>query len=144
MSAQQAIENPDVARAFEAYAAAVREKLLRLRQLILEVANENPSIGKLDETLKWGQISYRPHKARVGTTVRIDQSKSSDQYAIYVPCTTTLVDSYRSIYGSALDFEGDRAIVLNLTDDLPEDAIKRCIEMALTYHLSKKIGSANP
>ena len=41
------------------------------------------------------------------------------------------------MYGDELGYEGDRAILLNLDDDLPVDKLKTCIELALTYHLRK-------
>lgn len=110
---------------------------MQLRGLIFEVVAENSAIGDIEETLKWGQISYLPVKRRVGTTIRIDQVKNREQFALYVPCSTNLLDRYRSIFADTFEYEGDRAIILNLEDDLPEDALKACIELALTYHLKK-------
>ena len=134
---QAAITNPDVSAVFERYSDTMRARLMHLRKLILEVVAENPAIGEIEETLKWGQISYLPVKRRVGTTIRIDRVKNSEQYALYVPCSTTLLDSYRNIFADTFDYEGDRAILLNPQDELPEDALKHCIELALTYHLKK-------
>ncbi|MGB7338360.1 MAG: DUF1801 domain-containing protein [Phototrophicaceae bacterium] len=130
-------ENRDVQAIFDAYPDAVRAKLTQLRELIVTVVSENPNIGELEETLKWGQISYLPKKRKVGTTIRIDQVKNSNQIALYVPCSTTLIDTYRTIYGDDFSYDGDRAILLNLEDDLPVDKLKICIELALTYHLRK-------
>lgn len=135
---QARIDNSNVKAVFEAYSDDMREKLLALRKLILDVASENPEIGTLQETLKWGQISYLPEKHKIGTTIRIDKTKQDGQYALYVPCSTTLLETYRSMFGDNFEYEGDRAILLNLADDLPVDAIKDCIELALTYHLRKK------
>jgi len=134
---QATIDNSNVKAVFERYSDDVRDKLLALRNAILEVASENPEIGTLEETLKWGQISYLPQKRNVGTTIRIDKTKQAGQYAMYVPCSTTLLDTYRSMFGDDFEYEGDRAILLNLADDLPVDTIKHCIELVLTYHLRK-------
>lgn len=132
---QITIENPDVSAVFEGYSEEFRARLMQLRSLIFEVVAENPVIGDIEETLKWGQISYLPVKRKIGTTIRIDQVKNREQFALYVPCSTNLLDRYRSMFGDIFEYEGDRAIILNLEDDLPEDAIKDCIELALTYHL---------
>lgn len=132
---QAVVENTDVQAVLDRYSEDVQAKLMQLRHLILEVASENPKIGALEETLKWGQISYLPKKRKVGTTVRIDQVKDSQQVAMFVPCSTTLLDTYRTMYADELSFEGDRAILLDIDTDLPIDKLRACIELALTYHL---------
>lgn len=114
----------------------IAAKLTDLRQLILETASENPAIGPLEETLKWGEPAYLPSATKSGTTIRINAHKKSDtEYAIYVNCRTDLVERYKQLYGDVLTFEGTRAVVFNLGDELPVDAVKHCIAMALTYHL---------
>lgn len=100
--------DPAVEAAFEAHPPALRDRLLDLRALIFETAT-----GPLNESLKWGQPAYRPIGTKIGTTVRIDALKgSADSYVVYVPCQTSLVATYRDLYGDALRFEGNRAILL--------------------------------
>jgi len=132
-------DDPTVAAVFEAYPPEVRAKLLRLRALILETAAETEGVGALEETLKWGQPSYLTPETKSGTTIRIDRHKSGDGHtAMFVHCQTHLVDTFREIFGDDLAYEGNRAIVLDADDEIPEPALRHCIAMALTYHLNKK------
>ncbi len=113
----------------------MRARLLALREMILETAGADATIGPLEETLKWGEPAFLTSSTRSGTTIRINRhKKSDDQYALYVPCQTDLVERYRQLYGDQLQFDGNRAVVFNVGDDLPADAVRHCIAMALTYH----------
>ena len=114
----------------------LKEKLFSLRELILETAVENPAIGPLEETLKWGEPAFLTSATKAGTTVRINRhNKDNNQYAIYVHCRTDLLDRYRQLYSDTLTFDGDRAVVFNIAEKPPLEAVKHCIAMALTYHL---------
>jgi hypothetical protein len=136
MSGAAAID-PEIAAVFDAYPREQREALLALRSLILRAAAD-AEVGELVESLKWGQPAYRPAKARVGTTVRIDAVKGSrDRYALYVHCQTTLMDSYKLLYPEAFAFEGDRALIFSTEAEVPQTALKHCIALALTYHRAK-------
>ena len=129
--------NIDVQKKFESYPEHVRPKLEHLRQLILDVATSDESIGELEETLKWGEPAYLTTKSKSGTTVRIDwKPKHPDQYAMYVNCQTKLVDTYRSLFPE-LTCEGDRAVIFDINQALPENEVQVCISMALKYHLTK-------
>ncbi len=116
--------------------ADLNEKLLALRELVLETANENPAIGPLEETLKWGEPAFLTSTTKSGTTIRINRhNKDDNQYAMYVHCQTDLLDRYRQLYGDTLTFDGNRAVVFNIAEKPPIEAVKHCIAMALTYHL---------
>jgi hypothetical protein len=129
--------NTNVQKKFESYPEHIRPKLQHLRQLILDVAASDESIGELEETLKWGEPAYLTTKTKSGTTVRIDwKPKYPDQYAMYVNCQTTLVDTFRSLFPD-LKCEGDRAVVFDINQALPENEVQVCISMALKYHLTK-------
>lgn len=124
---------------FESYPPHLRAKLKALRNLILDVARTTPDVGALDETLKWGQPSYLTTQTGSGSTIRIDRVKSSTpQYAMYFHCQTDLVATFRELYPDKFSFEGNRAIVFDATDTLPERALRHCIGLALTYHLRKR------
>jgi hypothetical protein len=125
-----------VAAVFEGHPVAVRERLLRLRELIIATAAETPGVGALQETLKWGQVSYLTPQSGSGTTVRIDLDGASGQPAIYVNCQTNLVEGYRERYPAAFDYQGTRAVVIGEAPD--EAALRHVIAQALTYHLGKK------
>ncbi|MDB5531261.1 MAG: hypothetical protein JWR51_4364 [Devosia sp.] len=125
-----------VAAVFEGYPAAVRERLLRLRDVIIETAANTAGVGALEETLKWGQVSYLTQQSGSGTTVRIDVDKASGLPAIYVNCQTNLVDGYREVYPEAFAYQGTRAVVIGEKPD--EAALRHVIARALTYHARKK------
>jgi len=128
---------------FDAYPPRLRAPLLKLRELILRVAAETEGVGKLVETLKWGEPAYLPAKGGVGTTVRINALKgSTDRYAVFVNCQTTLIATFRELYPGLFAFEGNRAVVFKVGDRLPVAALKHCVALALTYHLHRRRGAA--
>jgi Domain of unknown function (DU1801) len=127
-----------VAGVFEAYPVALRRKLMALRDLIFKVAAETDGVGKLTETLKWGQPSYLTQESRSGSTVRIDRLKNGDGYAIYFHCQSGLVDRFREIYPDTFSYEGKRAIVLDERGRVPVRALRHCIGLALTHHRGAK------
>jgi hypothetical protein len=134
-----AFNEPGVAAVFDSYPPAVRRKLLALRKLIFDTARRTDGVGKLQETLKWGQPSYLTADTKSGSTVRIDRVKGSDtRYAVYFHCQTSLVETFRALYSDTLRFEGNRAIVLHADEALPGEALAHCIALALTYHRSKR------
>ena len=123
------------------YPTPAAARIRQLRKLILETAAANPEVGPLTETLKWGEPAYLTEKSKSGSTIRIAwKAKAPNQYAIYLNCQTTLVDTYRTLFPE-LRYDGNRAIVFELGDKLPEATVRRCIELALTYHLRKKQGA---
>jgi hypothetical protein len=129
--------NPEVDRLINKYPESAREKLFILRKLILETASENEEIKELEETLKWGEPSYL---AKKGSTVRIDwKEKNPDQYAVYFKCTSKLVPAFKEIFGDIFNYEGNRAIVFQLEDEIPEPELKQCVAAALTYHSVKQL-----
>lgn len=131
------IKNPKVAVVFNNYPEHVRPKMMHLRQLILDTASESEIVNNLEETLSWSEPSY---KSKSGSTVRIDWKESRpNQYAMYFTCTTSLVDTFRKLYGNKLRFEGNRAVVFNLSDEIPDLELKHCISLSLTYHKVKHL-----
>jgi hypothetical protein len=128
---------PEVAKVFAAYPDAMRQKLLMLRALILEVAARTDGVGPLEETLKWGEPSYLTTASKSGSTIRINAA-GPDRYAIYVNCRTNLVDTCRSLYPDDFAYEGDRAVILRLDQAPPLEPLGHCIALALTYHLHKR------
>lgn len=127
---------PGVAAIFASYPPKLQKKLLALRKLILDTAAKLPEVGELQETLKWNQPSYLPVKQRVGTTIRIDAIRDSEtEYAMYVPCSTTLIADFRKKYGKGFNYEKQRAIQFKVNEALPRKEIADLVKMALTYHL---------
>ncbi len=128
------LTNPAVIAVFEQYPDSTRNRLLQLRQMIFDVASQTDGVGELEETLKWGQISYLNPS---GTTIRIDAvADHPEQIAMYVHCQTTLMETYRALFGDLFQFEGHRCIKFDT--DFPVEAVQHCIALALTYRLKKK------
>ena len=99
MAKHKDIENPEVKALFEGYPKEIKSKLLSLRRLIFDVASRTDGVGKLEETLKWGQPSYLTTQTQSGSLVRIDQIKSQEgKYAMFFHCQTTLVDTFKEMY----------------------------------------------
>lgn len=120
---------------FNNYPDSVRNKMLVLRKLVIETAEEIDEITVLEETLKWGEPSYL---TKIGSTIRMDwKSKSPNQYALYFKCTSRLVETFKVLFKNNFNFEGKRAIVFNLEDSIPTEELKSCIKAALTYHKVK-------
>lgn len=129
--------NPEVELVFNSYPDEVREKTRNLRRIIIEVANETEGIDHLEETLKWGEPSYLVKK---GSTLRIGwKEKKPNQYGMYFQCTTQLVPTFRMVYEDLFSFEGNRAIIFQFSDQVPEKELKKCIAAALTYHKVKRL-----
>jgi hypothetical protein len=131
--------DPAVSAVFSSYPKPINAKLLALRRLIFDTAKMTEGVGRLEETLKWGQPSYLTPETKSGSTIRIDQIKSAgNQYAIYFHCQTDLVETFRELYPSEFSYEGNRCIVLDAAEKLPEPALRHCVALALTYHLKKR------
>ena len=127
-------QNSRVAAVFERYPAAVRKQLLRVRELIFDTAASLEGVGPLEETLRWGEPSYLTTQSGTGTMVRINQRPRDDRaFAIYFHCQTNLVATFRARYARHFEFEGNRALVFDVDDELPEAELKECVAMALTY-----------
>jgi hypothetical protein len=131
--------DPAVDAVFAAYPKPLKARLLALRRLIFGTAAATKGVGALDETLKWGQPSYLTAATKSGSTIRIDQVKASaNQYAVYFHCQTDLVATFRELYPNELTYSGNRAVIFNADDAIPETALRHCIALALTYHLRKR------
>ena len=137
--AEPVFGDPAVEAVFAGYPAPTRQRLLDLRQMIIETAADNPAIGPLEEALRWGQPSYLTTRSKSGTTLRIDQVKAEPgRYALYFNCKTDLAATYRDLYGDALEIGGKRSILLNTAEPPPNDALRHCIALALTYHQGRR------
>jgi hypothetical protein len=125
-----------VAKKYESYPKEVRVQLLKIRDLIYQVASQE-KIDDLVETLKWGEPSYI---AKKGSAVRVDwKSKTPDQYGIYFNCNTELIEIFKQIYGDLFKYEGNRAMVFPLAQKIPEKELVHCISLALRYKQLKNL-----
>ena len=139
MHAMHPIKPPDIAAVFASYPEPIRGKLLDLRALIFDVAAHTAGVGALDESLKWGEPAYITAASKSGSTIRIAWKKAKPtQYAMYFNCQTTLVDSFKTMFPTVFTVEGNRALVFSEHDEVPVEALRICIAMALTYQSNKR------
>lgn len=132
----QKIHNPAVADVFEKYPAEMRIKLLFLRTLIFETAAEL-DVGKIEETLKWGEPSYI---TKQGSPIRMDwKSRDPEHYVVYFNCKTVLVETFEALYGNLFCYEGNRAIIFACRELIPVKQLKHCFALALQYHRLKHL-----
>lgn len=129
-----------VTESFDSYPVQARHMLMRLRVLILEVASEN-DIGPVEESLKWGEPSF---SVKGASPVRIDwKEKYPDKCFVFFQCQTSLVETFKEIYGDTFSYDGKRAIVLDLSkkhpQELPVLELKHCIALSLAYHKLKHL-----
>lgn len=128
--------NSDVQEKFDSYPKHILPFMLQLRSIMFSVA-EGHNLGEIEETLKWGEPSYL---VKNGSAIRMDwKSKSPSKYFLFFHCQTTLVDTFRELYSNDLEFQGNRALVLNVNNELPERAIRHCIELAFRYKTIKHL-----
>ena len=131
-------KNPDVAEKFSTYTQPMRSNLMKLRQLIFDVAASIEVVGELEEDLKWGDPSFLTTASKSGSMIRINTLKTKDEYAIFFLCQTSLVKRFRELYPETFTFAGNRALIFNVKSKIPVKELKHCISMALTYRLAKK------
>ena len=127
---------PDESGKLADHAGPPRADWIRLRQSVLDTAAQNPAIGPIDESIKWGEPSFTPAKRGIGSSVRIAPCKDG-KIAMNFICHTGLVDRFREIYGDKLAFEGNRTIIVDPAKPLQKEELGHCIAMALTYFRSK-------
>ncbi|MCL6416583.1 DUF1801 domain-containing protein [Aestuariirhabdus sp. Z084] len=126
--------NASVIQVFASYPDPIRHQLIELRTIIFTLAKEQ-NLGTLEESLKWGEPSYR---CQGGTSIRIGwKSKRPRQYRLLFHCQTRLISTFRELYGNRFDYEDNRAIVFDISDTLPVEELKHCLSLALRYHKIK-------
>jgi hypothetical protein len=107
--------------------------------LIFKVASTTAGVGKLEETLKWGEPAYLTRQSGSGSTIRIAAIKSDPtRYAMHFNCQSTLIQTFRTKFPSKLRYEANRSILFRVGERTPVDELRSCISMALTYHRDKK------
>jgi hypothetical protein len=129
----------NVEQAFNALPPKAQRGLRALRALIFEVAAGNDAIGRVEETLKWGQPSYLTPETGSGSTIRLGVPKSADHdYALFVHCQTDLTEQFETNYPGEFDYEGTRALLFKADTPIQAEALRHCIGLALTYHSRKR------
>ncbi|GHE98183.1 DUF1801 domain-containing protein [Thalassotalea profundi] len=128
--------NCSVKQKFETYPKDIAISLHTIRDLILRVAAQE-GISDLIETLKWGEPSYT---SKIGSSIRFDwKAKSPEQYYVYFNCKTTLIETFKEVYGNIFIYEGNRALVFNRGQALPVNELSHCISLSLRYKKIKHL-----
>ncbi len=94
-------------------------------------------IGRLEETLKWGQPSYLTPETKSGSTLRLGVTKDQRYFGLYVHCQTDILSSFRDQFPDEFRYDGSRGILFEEGDDIQAEKLKICIQHGLTYHSRK-------
>ena len=136
-------QHPEVERVFAAYPDGVRGRMLELRALVFEMAAGLPVVGRVEETLKWGEPAYLTPESRSGSTIRMDwKARAPEVCGLYFNCHTSLVAGFRDAFGGVFRYEGERAVLVPVDGAYPREAVARCFAAALTYHRRGIISTA--
>lgn len=125
--------NPDVLAVFDAAPPDGREGMVRLRALILEVAETLPQIGGLRETLRWAQPAYVTTK-RAGASLRLGIPKTGG-FALYTHCQTSVIADFTAAFPMMDRVEGTRALHFKTAAQIEPARHGLLIKAILTYHL---------
>ena len=128
----------DVNRAFGALPAPIGKRLLQVRDLIFATAAAHDNVGRLTETLKWGEPAYLTDETGSGSTIRLGRVKDSEHPAILFNCKTTLIDAFRERFPDQFEYRQTRALLLPVFGELPKQELTVCLSLALTYHLGRR------
>lgn len=119
--------------AFDAVPKPARDHLLALRSLIFDIAATLP-VGRVEESLKWGQPSYATPDTKAATPIRLALTKGGD-VGIFTHCQSTVMADFQTIAPKSMRFDGNRALHLDPHAPLPTGDITPLIRAALTYRL---------
>lgn len=123
----------DIAATFDSYPPDARGRVLELRALILSTAAVTPGVGRVEESLKWGQPSYATPDTKSGSPIRIGVTKGGG-VALYTHCQTTIMADAQMLFPHDFRFEGNRAVHFEIDAPLPRGPLTALIRAALTYH----------
>ncbi|MDH2349085.1 DUF1801 domain-containing protein [Bradyrhizobium sp. SSUT112] len=128
----------EVSRAFDALAAPIGRRLLQVRALIFATAAAHEQVGRLTETLKWGEPAYLTEATGSGSTIRLGRVRDSEHAAVLFNCKTTLIDTFRERFPDQFEYRQTRAVLLPTSGALPKQQLTVCLSLALTYHLDRR------
>ncbi len=129
-------KDPAVKAIYDGFPSDMRAIAMRLRELIFDVAWENPTVGLVEEALRWGQPSYLTPETKSGSTLRIGLSKGGG-CAIFAHCATDIISTYAATFPDSDRIEGNRAVVFKVQSEIVPDRLRLLIFHGLTYHLNR-------
>jgi hypothetical protein len=129
----------EVKVAFDALPAPVRRRLLEVRKLIFAAARVDDAVGRLTETLKWGEPAYLTAQSGSGSTIRLGRVKDSETHAaVLFNCKTMLIDTFRERFPDQFEYRQNRALLLPVSGALAKQPLAVCLALALTYHRDRR------
>jgi hypothetical protein len=105
--------------------------------MIFDVATRLPEVGRITETLRWGEPAYLTAETRSGSTLRLGAPRSGG-FALYCNCQTSLIADFRDLAGARARISGNRAVLFAGVDDIDPALTAILITRALTWHLRKR------
>jgi hypothetical protein len=130
---QHPYQTPAIKAAFVSFHPAFRDRILDLRDLIFDTAATLP-VGRVEESLKWGQPSYNTPDTRAATPIRLGVTKAGD-IGVFTHCQSSVMSDFRALAPTDMRFDGNRALHLDPSNALPLADIAPLIRAALTYRL---------
>lgn len=130
----QPFQTPQVKAAYDAFPEGQKEIALMLRDLVFAVAADTPEVGRVEETLKWGQPSFITPKTKSGSTLRIGVTKAGDT-GIYAHCGTSIISDYAATFPGDDRIDGNRGVLFATANEIVPDRLRHLIRHGLTYHL---------
>ncbi len=117
------------------YPEPLRSRLSQVRALIHQIANTSSAVGHIEESLKWGQMSFATINPKSGTPIRIDGKETEGTYSLYVPCSTNLIEDFRTHHPQMFAYKGNREIRLTIETAFPKPELTLFISAALKYYI---------
>ena len=128
-----AIPQP-VRTVIDTYPVSARSGILVLRHLIYLVAKELPQVGKIEETLRWGQPAYLTTETKAGSTLRLGLHKQA-RFALFAHCQTRIIADYAQAFPGWDRIDGNRAVLFDDKAQIEPERLSHLIRHALTYHM---------
>lgn len=129
--------DPTVRAVFDAAPPQPRAGMLALRQLIFDTAARLPEVGRVEESLRWGEPAYLTPETRSGSTLRLGAPRAGG-VALYCNCRTSLIADFRDLAGTAVRTSGNRAVLFAGVGDIDPALTAILITRALTWHLRQR------
>ncbi|PCJ07210.1 MAG: hypothetical protein COB16_12090 [Rhodobacteraceae bacterium] len=127
-----------VEQAFDLDDAEARRGLLALRALIFDIAAELPAVGRVEETLRWGQPAYLTPDSKSGSTLRLGVPKGA-RFGVFVHCQSQLIPEYLTTFPAWDRVEGTRAVLFDRASEVEPLRHGWLIKRALTYHIREPL-----
>lgn len=119
--------------------------LLSLRRLVFQTAAEDVRIGPLVETLKWGEPAYLTQASGAGTTLRLGWKRAlPGHFGMFFNCRTRVSEQIKQIFPDTFTFDGTRGLLFKVGEEVPQDEVKICMGLVLTYHTGAFFESERP